>query len=470
MSVINLGLVTLWTSKISGWCLRHANDKASYCRKWKFRFYGYDRILEPSRAPTWSKIIALRKNLAKHDWLLWLDADAVITNFDFDARDLCDDAFDMIITHDHGGFNAGIFLIRNTPICEEFLERVWAHNISVHHYEQTAMIEIMKQMPDLRVKVIPKRLMNSYWFDHRHGDFIFHAAGQTNAEKSERMAEFANAGIRPAPTLTSVSPDTIARKLTLHDQREAGSRQAVISCCLGGKNAKYWKLVELWAAGVRNSGWDGDLVLYTNRYLEVSVAGFAQLYSLVVLPASDPAGRREPYLFKAEAALRALKTYDEILFTDVDVVIRRNPSEWAFSHDRMMVSPDVFHLFHPCMLGQWYQDKPKTEYAGANSGIWSVARKHSEHSLKPWYREMRSRIENNMWPSLLNDQPVLNRLWHANQIEMGLFDPTSIAYPSTAGWVGNGAHAWAVHCCGVDSAQKEMKKAIGTGAFLDPED
>jgi hypothetical protein len=191
----SVGIVTLWTPEIKEWCTRHAEDKAAYCSRWGLDFYSYQDKLDHSREATWSKIIALQKHLPSHDWLFWADADTVITNNQFNIRELCDNDYDLIITHDHAGFNAGAFFIRNTPNSHEFLRRVWENDVRTFHYEQTAMITVMATMPELRVKIAHKNSFNSYWFEHRPGDFIFHAAGEQNEYKGKFMRIFANAAI-----------------------------------------------------------------------------------------------------------------------------------------------------------------------------------------------------------------------------------------------------------------------------------
>lgn len=189
----SIGLVTLWTPQIKSWSGKASQDKQDYCKKWNIAYYPYEDRLDESREPTWSKIIAIQKNLQSHDWIVWMDADAAITNFLTDVRDLCDDRYDLIVSHDHAGFNAGVFLIKNTPAAREFLNRVWEKNVSVFHFEQTAMNDVMDEMEELRVKIVPKRKINSYWFDHRPGDFIFHAAGEPNEIKGKLLTVFSNA-------------------------------------------------------------------------------------------------------------------------------------------------------------------------------------------------------------------------------------------------------------------------------------
>lgn len=446
-----------------GWCQRFGEEKAEYCKAWGISFYCYEDTLDPSREPTWSKVVALQRHLGDHDWLFWIDADAAITNESFDVRKLCIEDADVVITHDHAGFNAGIFLLRNLPVVHEFLERVWDRNISRHHFEQTAMMQIMDEMPHLRVKTIPKRSMNSYWFDHRPGDFVFHAAGEPTEMKSKLLAAFSNAareyGSRDPEIQVS---DDKNRRSNFTVEPERSERRAVISTCVISHDLRYLSLCALWAEGVRRSGWDEDVVIFSNRPNALLASSFVRLYDIKIMPIRNPSSSQDTYRQKAVSALLALQSHSEILFTDIDVVLKRNPAEWAFSHDRMMVSQDVFSLFHPCMLRAWYPDEADEGQAGANSGIWSLSSSHVKHSLEPWYHEMTWRLDSGRWPvkPTLNDQPQLNKLWYERRIEMGLFPKDKISYPSTPKWPGNNPEAWAVHCCGVPSSEAEMRKAL----------
>ncbi|MEV0764445.1 hypothetical protein [Nocardia sp. NPDC050435] len=192
-----LGVVTLWSPEIESWALPHAQDKHAFCRRHGHAFYGYTEVFTDGRAPHWSKIPAVERHLADHDWLYWIDADAAFTNLDFDLRALCDDEYDFIVTHDELGLNSGSFLIRDNDTTRRFLRLAWAQNVTDLFYEQTAMARAIALLPELRVKVLEKRVMNSFWNEHRPGDFIFHAAGQPTDAKIDLLDAFRRH--RPAP-------------------------------------------------------------------------------------------------------------------------------------------------------------------------------------------------------------------------------------------------------------------------------
>ncbi|MBP2194321.1 glycosyltransferase [Nocardia goodfellowii] len=178
-----IGLVTLWSPKIEGWARPHAEDKRAYCERHGFAFYGYTDVFTKERAPHWSKIPAVKRHLDDHDWVYWIDADAAITNFDIDLKDLCDDDYDLIVTHDPGGFNSGSFLARGNDAVREFLDAAWSMEVTDLFFEQTAMARAIALLPELRVKVLEMRRMNSFVPNFRRGDFICHPAGQSELVK-----------------------------------------------------------------------------------------------------------------------------------------------------------------------------------------------------------------------------------------------------------------------------------------------
>ena len=79
--------------------------------------HGYELIVhEPAAtlpAP-WSKIDALLLHLHRFDWLLYLDGDALAANPAICLESFLDDAFDVVMAEDWGGYNTGAFFVRNS--------------------------------------------------------------------------------------------------------------------------------------------------------------------------------------------------------------------------------------------------------------------------------------------------------------------------------------------------------------------
>jgi galactosyl transferase GMA12/MNN10 family len=113
------------------------DNKLQYATKHGHRLYDESDRVDPTRPPSWSKILAVRRLLTEEacDWVFWLDADTVIMNSNksiegflpsSDSNPSTSSSIDLLITGDNGGgYNAGVWLIRNTPWSLAFLDRWW---------------------------------------------------------------------------------------------------------------------------------------------------------------------------------------------------------------------------------------------------------------------------------------------------------------------------------------------------------
>ncbi|CAL5079884.1 unnamed protein product [Urochloa decumbens] len=90
--------------------------------------------VDPSRPPSWSKVLALRAHLRHHHWLFWNDADTLVTNLEIPLERILfsvighndfDESPDLVLTEDFGGVNAGVFFIRRSKWSERFLDTWW---------------------------------------------------------------------------------------------------------------------------------------------------------------------------------------------------------------------------------------------------------------------------------------------------------------------------------------------------------
>ena len=89
--------------------------------------HGYELIVhEPAAtlpAP-WSKIDALLLHLRRFDWLLYLDGDALVANPAICLESFLDDAYDVVMAEDWGGYNTGAFFVRNSSFSHELLRKM----------------------------------------------------------------------------------------------------------------------------------------------------------------------------------------------------------------------------------------------------------------------------------------------------------------------------------------------------------
>ena len=78
-------LITLTTPEIQEYANITNENKNKYCIKNNIEFKHYPDKLD-ARPPSMSKIMAIFENLHSCHYVIWLDADAVITDMNFDIK------------------------------------------------------------------------------------------------------------------------------------------------------------------------------------------------------------------------------------------------------------------------------------------------------------------------------------------------------------------------------------------------
>jgi hypothetical protein len=147
--------------------------------------------LDPGRPAPWSKLALVERYFSKNpacNWLMWIDADAVITNPAQRLEDLVADDVDFLVAEDipPSPINSGVFLARNCPAVLDLFRRAYAKAQYLGHpwCEQPALADALREnAAGLRFRIVPRRLFNSFAGEHRPGDFIIHFAGCTRTAK-----------------------------------------------------------------------------------------------------------------------------------------------------------------------------------------------------------------------------------------------------------------------------------------------
>jgi len=165
---------------------------------------GFDRPL------AWLKLLAVRDALLKgHEYVFFLDADALITNPSVKLEDLmaplrATNKSMYLALEAHGGtMNTGSFFVRNHPRSLELLEWIWRQEAFIHHpcWEQEALLHLHNHDPEVRRRVLLTdncNLFNSFPYgmrSWRKGDFLIHFAG-TRGEKIEAYLEWFDRRVR----------------------------------------------------------------------------------------------------------------------------------------------------------------------------------------------------------------------------------------------------------------------------------
>jgi mannan polymerase II complex MNN10 subunit len=167
-------------------------NKEAYCLHHGYDWMFSDQVEDPSRKIYWSKIALLQRMLdsTDYEWLVWIDADAMVMNFGHRLEDFIDEDYHLIIGEDMNGINSGIFFIRNCEWSKQFLQDVYNRTDCLSHHwpEQHAIdLEIHRCKENRAVtKIVPQRTFNSFCPElqptdglkvlYQPGDFILHFA------------------------------------------------------------------------------------------------------------------------------------------------------------------------------------------------------------------------------------------------------------------------------------------------------
>lgn len=148
------------------------------------------------RSITWYKPKLIKDVFEKYnpEYVLFLDADAVIVNDRYSIQDFIDENYNIICTEDHGPstMNAGVFIMKNSEWTKNFLDKWWdicetlvggERNEPGYYknglwHDQTCFGYLMDNDEDVKknIKQISNKVLNGRIYqDEQHKNFIFHA-------------------------------------------------------------------------------------------------------------------------------------------------------------------------------------------------------------------------------------------------------------------------------------------------------
>lgn len=139
----------------------------NYCKKQGYTFI--EKVnCGSGRHPVWDKVYFTHQILPNYDYVLYLDADTLLTNPDIKIEDfiaLHPDK-DLLISDDCHGLNVGVFIIKNTKWSLDYLEQVWNIERWINGIlgEQIAMREILGYN-STNVVYVEQKLFNAYKYE-----------------------------------------------------------------------------------------------------------------------------------------------------------------------------------------------------------------------------------------------------------------------------------------------------------------
>lgn len=223
-------------------------NKAAYASAHGYELVVVDAVADSVRPAPWSKLTALRDALPRFDWLAYVDGDALFADHRPALETIVDDDYDIVLSEDWGGYNTGVFFIKNSSFSSLLLEEMWSagdflakpntwyshpfpfeyEQRALHYFASSAvwrrkhelypsMVPVVDEAKSLsvtrRIKVVPQCAINSYlvrptlaslFFDrerrkksrYRRGDFIVHLAGHKGANKAALFEYALNSLVR----------------------------------------------------------------------------------------------------------------------------------------------------------------------------------------------------------------------------------------------------------------------------------
>ena len=190
-----IAVVTLFTPNYQYVCKHSEANIRAYCNLYGYSCYVYhDTLIDKDVHPTWNKPIVLLNHILHHDYIMWIDSDAIFTNFDTSIEEIIPDTDkDLLLCDDIGGwtFNAGVQIWKNTPWSRSTIIDWWntEHVGHMQGGDQVQLINITKKSDPWKKHhaILPQRTFNSHPDVHRRGDFILHMMGKSG---DDRIAAF----------------------------------------------------------------------------------------------------------------------------------------------------------------------------------------------------------------------------------------------------------------------------------------
>ncbi len=200
-------LATLYTPEIAAYGALTTRVLCQYAARHGYRTLTRSTTINRRRPPSWSKVPLILRAFAAEspcEWLMWVDADALILRHEIPLTAFLDDAADFIVADDSpsGLLNAGVFFARNCQPVTELLRRAYKKAHLIHHpwWEQAAITETIREgVPGLRVKIVPRHFFNAFAGAYREEDFVIHFAGVSHAERIEAIGRRAAPILSPMP-------------------------------------------------------------------------------------------------------------------------------------------------------------------------------------------------------------------------------------------------------------------------------
>lgn len=126
---MKIAVTTLYTPEISDFSKEAAKNFGIYCNLHGYDLFVYEETLINGLRGNWCKPKVLLNHIKEYDYIVWLDSDIAILDFDKKLEDIISPHKDksFIATDDMGGWhlNNGFMIFKNTEYVYNFLSLLW---------------------------------------------------------------------------------------------------------------------------------------------------------------------------------------------------------------------------------------------------------------------------------------------------------------------------------------------------------
>lgn len=167
---LNIAIVQAYDDNIKSYAEYSRLLNAIYAKIHNYTYICFEYDLVPVFVSVYyNKIIAVDSTLKDQrnfDWVLYIDSDAAVSNFNHKIEDIIarHEGKEIIVAQDSNGVNNGVFLIKNTEKMKEFLQKAYGDKNFFHTKtpEQSAMFHYLQTEYKDLVGIESPHHMNAY--------------------------------------------------------------------------------------------------------------------------------------------------------------------------------------------------------------------------------------------------------------------------------------------------------------------
>lgn len=208
-----IAFVYVYTPNIFPYAKHSILNILSYAEKYGYGVIIYNQVFNDVVSPCWNKIAAILENIHNYKYLVWIDADAIIVNFDKKIESFINEnqSVDLYLCQDiilhKECINSGVMIIKNTQWSYNLFLKVWNSYVPHLHNDQNVIFyEIIKELypnstPDLKytnyctkiyhpkVQISLENAFNTHILNYNKGDYIIHLMGASTDARINIMRQ-----------------------------------------------------------------------------------------------------------------------------------------------------------------------------------------------------------------------------------------------------------------------------------------